>query len=393
MFERICINRQDQFGMPIDMGFLAEALVFYQRVHLVADSEMFKSLVRICGYEVVIEMMDMGILTVDYAENVAVVVEHTRFTPYKVYDFGFIEADPLKFQSLVPKFLQELTGKSGKGRRLANRLSKLVNVVQLDPSLPTEAKSDAFDESYMRDLAHALLRYFAPTYKVPEPCIFRLHLDNQGYRLETNIDFEEVNGIFRQRKDISDASFTPGYLLSHVIATRKDLGYAAEFGTDLAVSTPTSIAAACKFRNLIARRAGRDAQVQAFEDLIFSESRCIREAVNSGERSFDDVLRLVKAGMQFKEWLKKSSGDSDLVKEYCREVTRVEWAEKLPPKAARWAVFAAAGTAAGLLLTPLAGAAVGVGLSLGDSFLVDKLIKGWKPNQFVNGPLKDFVER
>jgi hypothetical protein len=311
----------------------------------------------------------------------------------KVYDIGFIEAEQLKFQSLAPRFLQELTGKSGKGRRVANRLWKLVNKVQCDPSLPKEAKADAFDENYLVDLARALLQYFAPAYQIPKPCVFRLHEDNQGWRLETNIDFEKANGFFSFRADVPDATLTPDYLLSHVVGTRKDLGYAAEFSTDLSVSTPTSIAAACKFRNLVTRRAGRDAEIQAFEELIFSESRCIREAVNSGSRNFEDVLRLVNAGIKFKEWLKKGSQDADLVKEYCREVTRVEWADKLPPKTARWAIFAAAGTAAGILLSPLAGAAVGIGLSAGDSFLVDKLIKGWKPNQFVNGPLRDFVKR
>src|SRR5580704_12291229 len=229
MFERICINRQDPFGVPIDVGFLAEALVFYQRVHLVADPEMFKSVIRICGHEVVTEMMGMGILTIDYVENMPVVLEHSRFTPYKVYDFGFVGSEKLKFQRLAPEFLRELTGKSGKGRRVAARLSKLVHPVECDPQLPTEARTDAFNEGYMGDLAGALLRYFAPAYQVPEPCIFRLGQDNQGYRLETNIDFERVNGIFRQRTDVSDATLTPAYLMSHVIGTRKDLGYAAEF--------------------------------------------------------------------------------------------------------------------------------------------------------------------
>jgi hypothetical protein len=157
------------------------------------------------------------------------------------------------------------------------------------------------------------------------------------------------------------------------------------------VSAPISVGATCKFKNLIEGRGASEKQIQAFEDLVFRDSRCIREAVNSGERTFDDVLRLVNAGLKFKEWLKKNPQDSDVIKEYCREVTRAEWAEKLPPRAARWAIFAAAGAVAGFLLTPLAGAAVGIGLSAGDSFLLDKVIKGWKPNQFVNGPLKDFV--
>jgi hypothetical protein len=72
-------------------------------------------------------------------------------------------------------------------------------------------------------------------------------------------------------------------------------------------------------------------------------------------------------------------------------VTGVEWAERLPSKTARWAIFTAAGTVASLALTPLVGTAVGLGLTAADTFLVDKLIKGWKPNQFVNGPLREFL--
>lgn len=337
MFDRICINRQDPFGMPIDFGFLAEALVFYQGVHIVADPEMFKSLIRVCGYEVLIEMMQMGILTIDYAENIPVVSQG--------YDFGLASVEQLRYQNLAPRFLQELTGKSGKGRRVANRLSKFVRPVRSDESLPAEAREDSADEGYLNEMVRALLQHFAPGYQIPDPCVFRLHKDNQGNRLETNIDFEKANGIFRLRTDVSDGSLTPGYLISYVIETRRQLRYAADFSTDLAVSAPVYAAITSKFKSLIARRAESGTEIEAFTDLVFSESRCIREAVNSGDRSFNDVLRLVKAGMKFKEWLKKNPEDADLVKEYCREVTRAEWAEKLPPKTARWAMFTAASAA------------------------------------------------
>ena len=385
MFDRICINRQDPFGMAIDMGFLAEALVFYQRVHLVADPEMFKSVIRVCGHEVIIEMMEMGILTIDYTENIPVVSPD--------YDFGLASAEEFRYQNLAPKFLQELIGKSGKGRRVAHRLSKFVHAVQCDPSLPAEAREDTSDEGYTKEMVCALLQHFAPGYEIPDPCIFRIHKENLGNKLETNIDFEKANGIFRLSADVADGSLTPGYLLSYVIETRRELRYAAEFSTDLAVSRPVYAAITSKLKSLIARRANSSAEIKAFADLAFNESRCIREAVNSGERNFDDVLRLVKAGMKFKEWLKRSPEDTDLVKEYCREVTRVEWADKLPPKTARWAIFTAASAAAGFLLTPIAGLAVGVGLGAGDTFLLDRIIKGWKPNQFINGPLREFVKK
>lgn len=385
MFEDICINRQDTFGMGIDVGFLAEALVFYQRVHVVADGEMFKTMVRICGYDVLIEMMEMGTLEINFIENIPVVSQD--------YDFGLVSSEVFRYQHLAPKLFQELTGKSGKGRRIANRMAKLVRPVQCNPSLPDLAREDAADTSYVEEVGRALVKHFAPEYQIPNPCMFRFHRNNQTCTLETNIDFAKVNAFFTRRTDVLDATLTPAYLLSFIAETRKHLTYAGGFSADLAVSAPISIAAACKFKNLIERRGASETQIHAFEDLVFGESRCIREAVNSGERTFDDVLRLVTAGQKFKEWLKKSSQDGDVVKEYCREVTQAEWAEKLPPKSARFAIFAAASTAASFLLTPLAGAAVGVGLSAGDYFLLDKLIKGWKPSQFVNGPLKDFVGR
>jgi len=330
-------------------------------------------------------MMEMGILTIDFIENIPVVSPD--------YDFGLVSGEFLRYQHQAPKLFQELTGKSGKGRRIANRMAKLVRPVQCDPSLPDLAREDAADTSYVEEVGRALVEHFAPEYQIPNPCVFRFHRSNQTCTLETNIDFAKVNAFFRRRTDVLDATLTPGYLLSFIAETRKHLTYAGEFSADLAVSAPISIAAACKFKNLIERRGASETQIQAFEDLVFRESRCIREAVNSGERTFDDVLRLVTAGLKFKEWLKKSSQDGDVVKEYCREVTQAEWAEKLPPKSARFAIFAAASTAASFLLTPLAGAAVGIGLSAGDYFLLDKVIKGWKPNQFVNGPLKDFVGR
>jgi hypothetical protein len=46
----------------------------------------------------------------------------------------------------------------------------------------------------------------------------------------------------------------------------------------------------------------------------------------------------------------------------------------------------------GGIASPIVGGIAGVGMSLANTFLVEKLIKGWKPNQFVGGPLLTFVD-
>jgi len=100
------------------------------------------------------------------------------------------------------------------------------------------------------------------------------------------------------------------------------------------------------------------------------------------------VAQLVSKAQKFKDWLKKQDSTEDLRKSYLQEVSHVDWADKLPPKSLRWLLFTAAGIALG---GTAIGTVVGTALSAADSFLLDKLIKGWKPNQFIEGPLKQFL--
>ena len=107
MFEGICISRQDPFGMGIDLGFLAEALVFYQRTHVVAGSEMFKTIVRVCGYDVLIKLMEMGTLTIDFLENIPVVSQDL--------DFGLISGDLPQVPACCAETISRGCRKVGKG--------------------------------------------------------------------------------------------------------------------------------------------------------------------------------------------------------------------------------------------------------------------------------------
>lgn len=78
-------------------------------------------------------------------------------------------------------------------------------------------------------------------------------------------------------------------------------------------------------------------------------------------------------------------------KAYVAEVSKLGWSEKLPSKAARFGIFGAASTALSILPSQTVGIAAGLALSAVDYFILDRLANGWKPNQFVYGPLSGFV--
>jgi hypothetical protein len=64
-------------------------------------------------------------------------------------------------------------------------------------------------------------------------------------------------------------------------------------------------------------------------------------------------------------------------------VQRESKLDKLPSKGARFAFFNALGVAADLTFAGGLGTATSLGLSFADSFVADKVLKGWKPSVFV----------
>jgi hypothetical protein len=128
------------------------------------------------------------------------------------------------------------------------------------------------------------------------------------------------------------------------------------------------------------------------EDVIDGVPR-IRDIVNSGERNFTEVVSLVEQSIKFKEWLHKQEGSAELRRAYIQDVAHIGWADKIAPKTFRILVMNAVGIAMSASTGHVAGILGGLALSAADGFLIDKLIKGWTPNQFIEGSLRPFLIR
>jgi hypothetical protein len=122
--------------------------------------------------------------------------------------------------------------------------------------------------------------------------------------------------------------------------------------------------------------------IALFQEIHLDDARAIREAINSGERSFSEFLPILKRAHRFKQWLADRNPDANLMKEYYEAALADSWANKLPAKGIRYVFAAAAGFA-----NPAAGLAIGAA----NDFLVDRIVRGWRPNQFVEGPLRKFT--
>jgi hypothetical protein len=205
--------------------------------------------------------------------------------------------------------------------------------------------------------------------------------------------FESItinNALYHRRVDPKHSAITPAFLLSYIHSVTSDLEIAASVNSEFALSPASLRIVRARLESLV-KRTQSEVSMGLFQDLVFSDTRAVREAVNHGNRSMKDVIDLVRQAREFKAWVKSKPEDTDLRKAYVAEVSKPGWSEKLPPKVSRFSIFGAANIALSFLATPAAGAIAGSALTAVDYFLLDRLASGWKPNQFFYGPLLDFV--
>jgi hypothetical protein len=120
-----------------------------------------------------------------------------------------------------------------------------------------------------------------------------------------------------------------------------------------------------------------------FTDLVLPDMPRLSEVIDAGDRSFEEFLKLLDRADRFKDWLKAVNPDEDLVRTYVREISSESWVQGLRGKSLRYVLASAIGAS-----NPIAGLAAG----FADTFLIDKLFSGWRPNHFVDGKLSSFVQ-
>jgi hypothetical protein len=79
------------------------------------------------------------------------------------------------------------------------------------------------------------------------------------------------------------------------------------------------------------------------------------------------------------------------LQEYEKAISAESWFSGLPAKVIRFSFFGLTALKLEALFSSV-GAAAGLALNAADQFLLDKLMEGWKPSQFIEGPLSQFVQ-
>ncbi|MCE9648163.1 MAG: hypothetical protein K8R18_00940 [Parvibaculum sp.] len=399
MFEHIVIRRCSIDHEAIDPGLVAETLLFYDKVHMLFDNSSLISALKTIGIDNLISLLERRAISASYLQTSFGTYTRTEnfITTHKFVGMSLArhaDGRKAKKEDMVLRAFDNTLGKSRATTKAANRLLSHLSFKLGDPAgrVTKPATEDLRDSKYVRAAVESTLRNCVPTYSLPTNWIFEPIETDSGIVIFTSLNFDEINAEYHKRIPDTQRVITSAWILAQILDARGDMCFAAEYMAEMVTDPIRSELISAKFETLLRRRLQSEGEIQIFQNTYLSNARAIREAINIGDRTFEEFLGLLDKADKFKSWLKGSNPDETLLREYIEATTRDTLFDKLPNKLTRFMIFTALGLGIETAVPSGIGISTSVGISALDTFLLDKLLKGWRPSQFVEGPLKSFTQ-
>ena len=394
MFEAISLTTQNKLDAksPIDIGTLVECMLFYERTTVIANQSILAQLVLYFGVERLLILIQEKLLNIVYTESGIGIITRTENNT-QFHDMGEFSSPQHAYQDELRKICINATGKSGKGRRLAQKIQDKIHVTKHDHIILEGARKSILDQDYVNSAARIVIRELVPEINDVSGISFHTEKTPNGIVVATNINFVALNELYHRRVPPEHSSLNTASILVHLLEVEKELYFASSNLSELASSDLSAKLAEQKIDYVLARSAKSSEDLNHFKGFVFNDAKAIREAINSNCVNLDELIAVLQKSAKFKKWIVGRGPDADLVKSYYEEVTRKTIADKLPGKSVRWGVFTGLGLAADALATGGLGTITGIALGALDAFYIDKLISGWKPTQFIEEDVKKLINK
>ncbi len=166
MFEKLSVRSTGDPHSPLDLGALVEAAVFYGHVDLLIDPTNVRQIIRTWSADGFIALLDSGLFTLRYFENMSGIRTQNTGTAQERYDVVVFQlADSA--QRLAPpdvllgRAIEQEVGRRGRARRLTRRLCRSMVVSRLDAGFAERVTNDLLDREFVqRSISEVLKTQF-----------------------------------------------------------------------------------------------------------------------------------------------------------------------------------------------------------------------------------------
>lgn len=393
MFESIVLNRSID-GPSLTIGEIAEALLFYQNVHIVMDTSTLLGLIRVIGLHNVIKLISHSDVKTTYIEEfLGVYSDNAKDYPEYALISAYISGGDGEGQlnnwkkRLEYRILREGYTKSEVENFIARfrqhiSLKKLASDYFIQGGIVSSANADLYDDEYISSAARIIVDDLLSNKDTSGNIYYKVLPTHDTFRISTNIDFEEINK-FQIKRNPNAGEYTPANIAAGILSASYGLILAAHYGGDFYTSATDSKIIQLKNKQILTRANANRIDLNDFYEIALTDCPNISAVINTGDRSFEEFMELLVRAKKFKKWLKGKSPDQKLLSDYLDDVTAKGWLGSRSGKIIRYMASTGMG---------FAGPLTGIAVSVFDTFFLDKLCGGWKPNQFISGKLKSFLD-
>lgn len=392
MFDHVVLRRADT-GDTISAGQIAEALLYYQRVHIIIDRGTLSTLAQRIGTQGILKLLQRPEVSAVYNEEI--LATHTETTNgFQIHRYdsmtitGHESLGTFKtIQERVQYALETANIDKQQSRQFAKTFVDKVPVRKfssdyyLKGGISLAAKRDLLDPEYARLAVRRLLSTLPGGYDPGPQLKFDVIDSALGIHVFHNIDLPAINSR-RAALQPSLQELTIAYILNLLQDARGDIALASFYGGDFITSQAASSVIQVRHEELLRRTALNSTSQRQFIEVILPDTPSVAEIIDSGERSLEEFFLLLDRAGRFKHWLQSVNPDEGLVRSYMKDVSAEGWIQKLPAKTARYIFTLALDTTS---------STAGLISGFVDNFLVEKLLGGWRPNHFVSGRLGPFI--
>lgn len=392
MFEHVVLRRAER-GDPISIGEIVEALLYYQRIHVVIDRTTLFSLLRQVGPDQLLSLLQRSDISAVYCEemlgtktdSIGALQAHAliAFTLSAHQDVGPLKTPEERLSFELERFPLE----KAVARRFAKHFLRRVPVRKLSgkhfngEGIPPAAKRDVLDADFVKKAVRQIVALSPGSYDPGESIKFDVIDTDLGLYVFHNIDLEGINAR-RSALQPPNEPLTVAHILSQIQDARADLALSSFYGGDFFTSAVASAVIQTRHEELLRRtHLNSDARAQ-FTKVVLPDSPTVSEVINARERSLKEAFLLIDQATRFKDWLKSVNPDEGLVRTYMHDISSEGWVKRLPVKSLRYVLTLALDST-----NPVAGMIAG----FADNFIVEKLLAGWRPNHFVSSKLGLFI--
>lgn len=364
MFDKITIHAKNTFNNP---GILCESLIFYQESILIVDPGSFIELINYCGYNNLTELIRSGQLKIDF--------NHHSLGAGNVKDNLFIissfSSDKHKKSNVIKSSIEKQFGRNIQSHNMSKHLSRIIG---------NHEYSTGFIDLLKKELDN------------PENLISALTIESKGKLTKDNVklNIEQVNsGMYNIESNIDNETIRNAAFL--IVTGAGEIYDAKSNNSELVTNNKISSYTENKINRLIEKRIKNEKQIKSFHEIVLPEFYDLKGTINAGNQEFNDFMELWRVATAFKEWLRDEPPNVEILTAYIRKISEKTWLDKIPAKNVRWLIFASIGTLLGGGIGGATGIAATLAIDYFDDLLLDSLLNNWKPNQYIEGDYKDFL--